>query len=104
MPYSKRTYHAKIQVFLCLTLNVHIMNSGRSYAGTSLASFDHQKKPKRSFFARTFEVQKYSTKRSGLQMFSEIGKLHVKKIIHFTPAGKRVQSVQRLEKKVRGPA
>ena len=37
-------------------------------------------------------------------MFSEIGKLHVKRIIHFTPAEKRVQSVQRLEKKVRGPA
>ena len=41
--------------------------------------FRSPKKPKRSFFARTFEVQKYRTKRSGLLMFSEIGKLHVKK-------------------------
>ena len=92
------------QSHFALPSSVTILNSGRSYAGTSLAGFDHQKKPKRSFFARTFEVQKYSTKRSGLLMFSEIGKLHVKKVIHSTPAEKRVQSVKRLEKKVRGPA
>ena len=92
------------QSHFALPSSITILNGGRSYAGTSLAGFDHQKKPKRSFFARTFEVQKYSTKRSGLLMFSEIGKLHVKRIIHSTPAGKRVQSVQRLEKKVRGPA
>ena len=92
------------QSHFALTSSVRILNSGRSYARTSLASFDHQKKPKRNFFAQTFEVQKYSIKRSGLLMFSEIGTLHVKKIIHFIPAGKRVRSVQRLEKKVWGPA
>ena len=92
------------QSHFALPSSITILNSGRSYAGTSLAGFDHQKKPQRSFFARTFEVQKYSTKRSGLLMFSEIGKLHVKKVIHSTPAEKRVQSVKRLEKKVRGPA
>ena len=70
------------------TSSVVILKSGRSsYAGIRLASFDHQKKPQRSFSARTFEVQKYGTKRSGPLMFSEIGKLHAKKIISFTPLG-----------------
>ena len=35
-------------------------------------------------------------------MFSEIGKLHAKKIIHFTPAGECVQSVQSLEERLEG--
>ena len=84
-----------------MTSSVVILKSGRScYAGICLASFDHQKWPKRSFCARTFKVQKYKTKRSGLLMFSEIGKLHAKKIIHFTPAGECVQSVQSLEERL----
>ena len=44
---------------LCIDSSVAILKSGiSSYAGISLASFDHQRKPKRSFFARTFEDQK----------------------------------------------
>ena len=42
------------QSHFALPSSVTILNSGRSYAGTSLAGFDHQKKPKRSFFVRTF--------------------------------------------------
>ena len=61
------------QSHFALPSSVTILNSGRSYAGTSLASFDHQKKPKRSFFARTFEVQKYSTKRGGSTVQREVG-------------------------------
>ena len=64
-----------------LTSSVANLNIGRSYAWIILASFDHQKKSKRSFFARNFEFQKYSTKRSGLLMFYEIGKLQAKKVI-----------------------
>ena len=33
-------------------------------------------------------------------MFSEIGKLHAKKIIFFMPAGECVQSVQSLEERL----
>ena len=43
---------------LCIDSSVAILKSGiSSYAGISLTSFDHQRKPKRSFFARTFEDQ-----------------------------------------------
>ena len=55
---------------------------------------------KKKFLCSNFEVQKYRTKRSGLLMFSEIGKLHAKKIVHFTPAGECVQSVQSLEERL----
>ena len=44
---------------LCIDSSVAILKSGiSSYAGISLASFNHQRKPKKSFFARTFEEQK----------------------------------------------
>ena len=47
------------QKHFALTSSVAILKSEiSSYAGISLASFDHQIKPKRSFFARTFEDQK----------------------------------------------
>ena len=44
---------------LCIDSSVAILKSGiSSYAGISLASLDHQRKPKNSFFARTFVDQK----------------------------------------------
>ena len=73
------------QSHFTLTSSATILNSGRSYAGTSLASFDHQKKPKRSFFARTFEVQKYSTKRGGLLRFSEIETIFEQHLLSHLP-------------------
>ena len=46
------------QKHFALTSSVAILKSEiSSYAGISLASFDHQRKPKRCFFARTFEDQ-----------------------------------------------
>ena len=83
LKYELRVTSAQNLKVSTLAFAVVILKSGRS----SLTSFDHQKKPNRSFFALTFEVQKYSTKRRGLLMFSEIGKLHARKVISFTPAG-----------------
>ena len=79
-------------------LPVSILKSGMKHLRRN-KSYQFQP-PKGSFCARTFKVQKYRTKRSGLLMFSEIGKLHAKKIIHFTPAGECVQSVQSLEERL----
>ena len=53
-----RLFNERQQHF-ALTSSVAILKSGiSSYAGISLASFDHQRKPERSFFAPTFEDQK----------------------------------------------
>ena len=90
------------QSHFALTSSLSILKSGiSSYAGISLASFDHQRNPKRSFCAQSFGNQtSKSTVQRGLLMFSEFGKLHVKKIISFTPAGECVQSVQSLERRL----
>ena len=87
--------------------SVAILKSGiSSYAGISLASFDHQRKPKRSFFARTFEDQKsvqYKEKWA-VHVFRNWQTAREKKSYPFTLAGECVQSVQSLEEKVGGPA
>ena len=77
--FNERQWH------FALTSSVAILKSGiSSYAGISLASFDHQIKPKEvSLLELSKTKSQYSTKRSGLFMFSEIGKLHAKKIISF---------------------
>ena len=93
--FNERQWH------FALTSSVAILKSGiSSYAGISLASFDHQRKPKRSFFARISKTSQYSTKRSGLLVFPEIGKLHVKKISFLYSGQGCLQSVQGLEERL----
>ena len=86
-----------------LTSSVAILKSGiSSYAGISLASFDHQRKPKRSFFARTFEDQKsvHYKEKWAVHVFRDWQAVREKKSYPFTPAGECVQSVQNLEERL----
>ena len=60
-----------------MTSSVAILKSGiSSYAGISLDSFDHQRQPKRSFFARTSEDQNIKLERcefGGVIVIGSIG-------------------------------
>ena len=87
------------QKHFVLTSSVAILKSEiSSYAGISLASFDHQRKPKRSFFARTFEDQTLvQYKEKGCWWFPKLTSCS-REIL--TPAGECVQSVQSLEKRL----
>ena len=60
------------QKHFALTSSVAILKSEiSSYAGISLASFDHQRKPNISSLLEFSKTNsQYSTKRSGLLMFS----------------------------------
>ena len=80
------------QSHFALTSSVSILKSGiSSYAGISLASFDHQIKQKRSFFTRTFEDQtSVRYKEVGFWCFP----------FSFTPARECVQGVQSLEERL----
>ena len=91
------------QSHFVLTSSVAIVKSGiSSYAGISLASFDHQRRPKRSFFARAFEDQKsvqYKEKWA-VDIFRNWQAAREKKLVSFTLARECLQSVQGLEERL----
>ena len=94
--FNERQWH------FALTSSVAILKSGiSSYAGISLASFDHQRKPKRSFFAPTFEDQKsVQYKEKWAVDVIRNWQAAREKSYSFTPAGECFQSVQSLEERL----
>ena len=74
----------------------------KQLCGISLASFDHQRKPKRSFFARAFGDQKsvQNKEKRVVHVFRNWQAAREKKSYPFTPAGECVQSVQSLEERL----
>ena len=74
----------------------------KQLCGISLASFDHQRKPKRSFFARAFGDQKsvQNKEKWVVHVFRNWQAAREKKSYPFTPAGECVQSVQSLEERL----